>query len=1007
MKNRDLELIQRVHTGDEDAFTELVKKYQKPVHALVWRKIGDFHIAEELTQDTFLIAYKKLGTLKKPQRFASWLYVIATRRCLAWLRKKRIWMQSLEGTSSSQYEKATYSQYIVEENERTAVESQRDVVKKLLAKLPESERTVITMHYFSEMSSAEIGAFLGVSANTIRSRLRRAQQRLKQEETMIREALDHFQISPNLTDNIMQEIARLKPGASTGGKPLVPWAIAASSVVLIVLMLGIGSQYLARFQKPYSLDTQSDMTVELIDAPIVLNLEVKPDIQNRLGSSNALSESDNRGEKPDEVIFAAAQVEGEDEVSVPKQQWIESEPIKGSTVFGLLSAPEGEVYAFEKPSLYKLPADGKGWQYIFDAGTLVTAWMGNSPIAKWKNTLYIIPYNKLYASTDDGKTWELVYSWSEEHRSLIDLVLTEQAFYLAFVNGILRSEDKGKTWKAVQDGLIGDIGSIVKIQNTLFAGTDNGLYRLKDDNWQRLEFPVSVGRIHSVAVTKEKLYVVAKMSREVFDPEKASRLERDWRIFRSSNLGNSWTDITPTNAWSVKGSSIFFKLIAAGETLLAMEEGMVRSTDSGNTWMPVQPPESSPSTSKNYLAVALSEQIFYVGSRDGLHRSTDGGKSWHAININRGIQGQVDNLIAFRGVDERRNTPTVLYANMGGKIVKTADKGKLWKFVDMEKPKFAPNSAEKPLITQMVEFGGVIYAKGGDSYGDGSGDSSGDGRTRLYQVSPDGHILMQVQDMPIFDAQPLRYHLSGRRSNSFDSPESEKLFIERLQSSSSGATQFFKQLAKWDPEQPDVYIKLGFHGPFAVSDNAIYMEYNFKLFRWKYGDTEWSETGVEETVDLSMDIAMKDLKLAVSGDTVYVGKRDGTLLQSFDKGNNWKEIPGNLMFPMPVKVFKEIVFAGSTVYVATDAGVSTSSSGKQWQVVTDSEGTNLIMEKLTVDGTNLYGVTKNIGVYRLESGTWKQIVSEMPDSVTSLAVDGNTLYVGTQNRGMLHFNLEK
>ena len=1007
MKENDVELIHRILDGDDTAFSDLVEKYQRQVHALAWRKIGDFHFAEEITQDTFLKAYKKLATLKKPHRFAGWLYVIATHCCQDWLRKKQIQTESLEDIDSEKLEPEAYSRYVAEQEAKAITETQRQVVKKLLATLPESERTVITLHYFGEMTCEKMSEFLGVSANTIKSRLRRARNRLKKEEPMIREAISNFQISPNLTDNIMKEIARLKPGAPTSGKPLMPWAIAASSAVLIVLMLGIGSQYLARFQQPYSLDTQAEMTVELIDASVVLNLEVKSDIQNRLGSSNALSESDNRGEKPDEVIFAAAQVEGEDEVSVPKQQWIESEPIKGSTVFGLLSAPEGEVYAFEKPSLYKLPADGKGWQYIFDAGTLVTAWMGNSPIAKWKNTLYIIPYNELYASTDDGKTWELVYSWSEEHRSLIDLVLTEQAFYLAFVNGILRSEDKGKTWKAVQDGLIGDIGSIVKIQNTLFAGTDNGLYRLKDDNWQRLEFPVSVGRIHSVAVTKEKLYVVAKMSREVFDPEKASRLERDWRIFRSSNLGNSWTDITPTNAWSVKGSSIFFKLIAAGETLLAMEEGMVRSTDSGNTWMPVQPPESSPSTSKNYLAVALSEQIFYVGSRDGLHRSTDGGKSWHAININRGIQGQVDNLIAFRGVDERRNTPTVLYANMGGKIVKTADKGKLWKFVDMEKPKFAPNSAEKPLITQMVEFGGVIYAKGGDSYGDGSGDSSGDGKTRLYQVSPDGHILMQVQDMPIFDAQPLRYHLSGRRSNSFDSPESEKLFIERLQSSSSGATQFFKQLAKWDPEQPDVYIKLGFHGPFAVSDNAIYMEYNFKLFRWKYGDTEWSETGVEETVDLSMDIAMKDLKLAVSGDTVYVGKRDGTLLQSFDKGNNWKKIPGNLMFPMPVKVFKEIVFAGSTVYVATDAGVSTSSSGKQWQVVTDSEGTNLIMEKLTVDGTNLYGVTKNIGVYRLESGTWKQIVSEMPDSVTSLAVDGNTLYVGTQNRGMLHFNLEK
>ena len=75
-------------------------------------------------------------------------------------------------------------------------ETQRDVVKKLLAKLGESERTVVTLHYFGEMSCSEIGAFLGVSTNTVKSRLRRAQQRLQKEETMIREALDNFQISP-------------------------------------------------------------------------------------------------------------------------------------------------------------------------------------------------------------------------------------------------------------------------------------------------------------------------------------------------------------------------------------------------------------------------------------------------------------------------------------------------------------------------------------------------------------------------------------------------------------------------------------------------------------------------------------------------------------------------------------------------------------------------------------------------------------------------------------------
>ena len=167
MQNRDTELVRRTLDGDDTAFTQLVKRYQKPVHALVWRKIGDFHTAEEITQDTFLKAYQKLATLKEPQRFASWLYVIATRCCVAWLRKKRLWTQSLEDTNITRLEKATYSGYVIEENEQIAAETQREVVKKLLTKLQESERTIITLRYFGDMSNVEIGEFLGVSANTI------------------------------------------------------------------------------------------------------------------------------------------------------------------------------------------------------------------------------------------------------------------------------------------------------------------------------------------------------------------------------------------------------------------------------------------------------------------------------------------------------------------------------------------------------------------------------------------------------------------------------------------------------------------------------------------------------------------------------------------------------------------------------------------------------------------------------------------------------------------------
>ena len=302
MENNDVELIQQILAGDENAFAELVTKYQKPVHALAWRKVGDFHIAEEITQDAFLKVYQRLHTLKDANQFSGWLYVIATRRCYAWLRKKRIRTQPLEDAETTMGQRDAYSRHVVEERAKTGVESQREVVKKLLAKLKESERTVMTLHYLGEMTVEEISKFLGVSAGTIKSRLQRARNRLQKEETMIREALEHFQISPNLTDNIMREIPRLKLTPSPS-KPFVPWIIGASSAVLIVLMLGIGSQYLARFQQPYNLDAQSERAIELINAPIVQNVDTKPDVRNQLGArSDTDGPNNGNGEKSNQVL---------------------------------------------------------------------------------------------------------------------------------------------------------------------------------------------------------------------------------------------------------------------------------------------------------------------------------------------------------------------------------------------------------------------------------------------------------------------------------------------------------------------------------------------------------------------------------------------------------------------------------------------------------------------------------------------------------------------------------
>ncbi len=294
MRNNNAELIRRILEGDDAAFADLVRKYQKRVHALAWRKIGDFHIAEDITQETFLQVYRKLATLKDPSQFPGWLYVIANRRCLAWLRKKRIQTQQLEESDITMVESSSYSRHVAAEQAENAMETKRELVKNLLAKLKESDRTVLTLYYFGEMTYAEISEFLGVSVNTVATRVHRARERLKQYEPIIREALGSFQLSPNLTENIMREIPRIKPLPPTGGKtPVVPWAIAASMAILTVIGLGISNQYSARFQQPYSFDATSEMTVEIIDAPVVLDISSKPDVRNQVGQAATSGEGAN------------------------------------------------------------------------------------------------------------------------------------------------------------------------------------------------------------------------------------------------------------------------------------------------------------------------------------------------------------------------------------------------------------------------------------------------------------------------------------------------------------------------------------------------------------------------------------------------------------------------------------------------------------------------------------------------------------------------------------------
>ena len=105
--------------------------------------------------------------------------------------------------SEAEVEALFYAQYMAEQTEKLATEQQREVVAYLLQKLPARERTAVVLHYLSEMTCEEIGDFLEVSPNTVKSQLHRARKRLKQEASVVHETLRGFQLSDDLMEDIM------------------------------------------------------------------------------------------------------------------------------------------------------------------------------------------------------------------------------------------------------------------------------------------------------------------------------------------------------------------------------------------------------------------------------------------------------------------------------------------------------------------------------------------------------------------------------------------------------------------------------------------------------------------------------------------------------------------------------------------------------------------------------------------------------------------------------------
>ena len=963
MNTNDADLIQHILDGDQGAFTALVNKYQKSVHALVWRKIGDFHIAEEITQDVFLKVYKRLSTLKRRDHFPGWLYVIATRHCIAWLRKKQLPTKSLDAMSTTELEEICYSQYEADRDEEAAIEHRREIVKHLLQKLPESERTVVTLYYLAEMTGEEISVFLGVSPSTVRSRLHRARERLEKEEAVIQEVVDNFQLSPHLTENIMREVAHTKPTSPSVRKPWVPWGLSFASAVLVILVMGFGTQSLSRFQHPYSLDATSEMTVELIDAHLVLELERKSDALTRFGKTDIPGKNSRSGFQTEPLLIAAAQAD-ETDLPTAKSEWIQTKGPGGVSSAGLFLTSDQTLYAITKTGLYRLTEEADAW-------TLVSASGPNREfervMAERDDTFYLLTPDELLVSTDDGKTWNSL--GARPQGRAVALIITDIAMYLVLQTEVFRSEDVGNRWQPIGKGLRTDniperfklkfhIWDALAVDNTLFVGTSQGLFRFTD-NWEKLPVPTQHG-VKSLAVSEDTLYVGT-----IVGPQQGP----DWRplasVLFSTDLGDSWTDITPSNHQHPVRMLGAVEVVPVGGTLMVTgSAGALLSYDRGKTW--VDPGRDSHTFGKieAFPVVALDENNFYRTNYypSEIIRSTDGGRSWHPFMTGL-VNSHVPSLVAVGNV---------LYALTSTEMLKSTDGGESWESIGLNANGDAPLKRAK---AKVATANGVLYASNSELTD-----------VTLFRLSDTGDVFLPVEGVPDFEEDTLHTEWWKKgveaRENNVDVDIVQKL----------------RQV-----NQERIAEEWKTNGTFTVADDTVFMEYRHELYRWRRGEKAWHYTGLEDTGYLTLpDRSFKGLTLAVSGNVVYAGKRKGDLFLSQDGGNTWRDVTENLDFPF--EYFKEIFFAGSTVYVSTDIGVTSSRDGETWHVLTDADGNRLMMDRIAVDGMRAYGVCDS-GVYQVDNqtNTWEQITPELPHTATSFVVDGDTFYIGTKQNGVLRF----
>ena len=172
----DATLVGRSTDGDDEAFAVLVRRYQVPLYRHAWRLTQDRRTAEDVTQEAFVTAWRRLPSLARPESFRSWLYQIATRRSIDVVRARRP-EQSLDPTGTVG---AAEGLAAADPGPAEAAE-QRERLQDLAAalqELPLGQRAAWSMREIDGLSYDEIATALVLPVSTVRGRIARARREL-------------------------------------------------------------------------------------------------------------------------------------------------------------------------------------------------------------------------------------------------------------------------------------------------------------------------------------------------------------------------------------------------------------------------------------------------------------------------------------------------------------------------------------------------------------------------------------------------------------------------------------------------------------------------------------------------------------------------------------------------------------------------------------------------------------------------------------------------------------